>query len=60
MLFPITIVKCNPGLHRGTLRGYTITQRWPDHADVYQIIATSGIKAVEVMRNLEQNAKVAA
>jgi hypothetical protein len=57
MLYPVTIVRCNPGQHRGTLRGFTITQRWQDHADVYSIIATSGRKAIEQMRGLiEQRA----
>lgn len=54
MLFPITIIKCNPGQHRGMLRGFTITQRFADHSDVYSIIATSGRKAIEQMRGMAE------
>ncbi len=53
MLFPITIIKCHPSAQRGALRGYTITQRWPDRADVFQVIATSGRQAIQQVRQLQ-------
>jgi hypothetical protein len=52
-MFTTTIIKCNPGQRRGVLRGFTITQVYPDHRDVYAVIAKTGIEAINNVRNLQ-------
>ena len=52
-MFTTTIIKCNPGQRRGSLRGYTITQIWADHRETYAIVAKTGIEAINNVRSLQ-------
>lgn len=57
-----TIIKCNPGEHRGELRGYTITVIRDGQTKTLNIIAKTGRDAIDRMRYLlgETCSKVAA
>ena len=46
-----TIIKCNPGEHRGRLRGYTITTIRDGVRSTYAVIALNGRQALESARN---------
>lgn len=57
-----TIIKCNPGEHRGRLRGYTITVIRDGQRTPINVIAKTGRDAMERVRYLLGDAchKVAA
>lgn len=46
----IMIIKCNPGQHRGKLRGYTITQIAGGMRVSIPVIALNGRAAVDAVR----------
>lgn len=47
-----TIIRCNPGQHRGALRGYTVTQIRDGARTSIDVIARNGRDAVNAVRAL--------
>jgi hypothetical protein len=46
-----TIIKCQPGEHRGRLRGYTITTIRDGVRSTYAVIALNGRQALDAARS---------